>query len=168
MLKAVNGDLARASPLSGLGPRRGKRLRQEYNCPFHNAAFTSTPLAIHAGKILYRRWGNEVVDLVGLDPQGPEMRSIRGNEIAMVFQEPMTSLNPVLTIGEQITEALRLHRKVPKKEAMEMAIELMAKVGIANPIERHKEYPHRLSGGMRQRAMIAMALFLSSPFIDCR
>ncbi|NLW55051.1 MAG: ABC transporter ATP-binding protein [Firmicutes bacterium] len=158
LLKAVNGVSLELHPSQVLG------LVGESGCGKSITALSIMQLLppphwrIHAGKILYRRLGNEVVDLVGLDPQGPEMRSIRGNEIAMVFQEPMTSLNPVLTIGEQITEALRLHRKVPKKEAMEMAIELMAKVGIANPIERLKEYPHHLSGGMRQRAMIAMAL----------
>ncbi len=113
---------------------------------------------IHAGKILYRRMDKAVIDLVRLDPKGPEMRSIRGNEIAMIFQEPMTSLNPVLTIGEQITEAVCLHRKATKKEALEIAVDMIAKVGIPNPEERVKEYPHRLSGGMRQRAMIAMAL----------
>lgn len=87
-----------------------------------------------------------------------EMRQIRGNEISMIFQEPMTSLNPVFTIGEQISEAILLHKKVDKKQAMEESIEMLRKVGIPLPEQRVKEYPHQLSGGMRQRIMIAMAL----------
>lgn len=113
---------------------------------------------IHSGKILYKRDEEGVVDIAKLDPKGSVMRSIRGNEIAMIFQEPMTSLNPVFTVGEQIMEAVQLHRKVSKKEAWEIAVDMIAKVGIPNPEERAGEFPHRLSGGMRQRAMIAMAL----------
>ena len=113
---------------------------------------------IHSGKILYNRDEKGVVDIAKLDPKGSVMRSIRGNEIAMIFQEPMTSLNPVFPVGEQIMEAVQLHRKVSKKEAWEIAVDMIAKVGIPNPEERAGEFPHRLSGGMRQRAMIAMAL----------
>jgi oligopeptide/dipeptide ABC transporter ATP-binding protein len=87
-----------------------------------------------------------------------QMRSIRGNQIAMVFQEPMTSLNPVYTIGEQILEAVLLHQHVDKKQAIEIATTALRDVGIADPASRLKEYPHQLSGGMRQRVMIAMAL----------
>lgn len=87
-----------------------------------------------------------------------EMRRIRGNEIAMIFQEPMVALNPVFTIGEQIMEAILLHQDVDKKTAREMAIDMLKKVGIPEPQKRVDEYPHELSGGMRQRAMIAMAL----------
>ena len=87
-----------------------------------------------------------------------EMRTIRGNRIAMIFQEPMSSLNPVLTIGRQIEESILLHRKVGHKAAREIALEVLDRVGIAIPGKRLKEYPHQLSGGMRQRAMIAMAL----------
>jgi oligopeptide/dipeptide ABC transporter ATP-binding protein len=86
------------------------------------------------------------------------MRAIRGNDIAMIFQEPMTSLNPVFTIGDQIVEAILLHRGVNKREAREMAIQMLQAVGIPLPHQRFDEYPHQLSGGMRQRAMIAMAL----------
>jgi peptide/nickel transport system ATP-binding protein/oligopeptide transport system ATP-binding protein len=115
------------------------------------------PGKIEAGEILYHRNGN-VIDLTKLDPKGPEMRSIRGNEIAMIFQEPMTSLNPVYTIGNQIMEAIMLHQRLSKKEARNKAIEMLYAAGIPVPEQRIDEYPHQLSGGMRQRAMIAMAL----------
>lgn len=87
-----------------------------------------------------------------------DMRKIRGNDISMIFQEPMTSLNPVFTVGQQIAESIILHQKVSKKEAMQKAIEMLRKVGIPSPEKRVNEYPHQLSGGMRQRVMIAMAL----------
>jgi oligopeptide/dipeptide ABC transporter ATP-binding protein len=88
----------------------------------------------------------------------PEMREIRGGEIGMVFQEPMTSLNPVLTIGRQITETLEQHRGMAHVEAVKRAKDLLTQVGIAEPARRLKQYPHQLSGGMRQRVMIAIAL----------
>src|SRR5436309_3606901 len=95
-------------------------------------------------------------DLLGLPER--EMRAVRGAGLAMIFQEPMTSLNPVFTVGSQIAEAVRLHRPVSRREAWERAVELLAEVGIAEPARRARDYPHRLSGGMRQRVMIAMAI----------
>jgi peptide/nickel transport system ATP-binding protein len=87
-----------------------------------------------------------------------EMRRVRGNDISMIFQEPMTSLNPVMTIGRQISEAVRLHEDISKSAASDKAVEMLRLVKIPEPAQRAREYPHQLSGGMRQRAMIAMAL----------
>ena len=95
-------------------------------------------------------------DLMALDEA--EMRDVRGNEISMIFQEPMTSLNPVMTIGAQISETLRLHQDLSKQAALDKTIDMLKLVRIPEPAQRAKEYPHQLSGGMRQRAMIAMAL----------
>ena len=110
------------------------------------------------GSICFQRRSGDVVDLARIDPRGPLIRSIRGNEVAMIFQEPMTSLSPVHTVGEQIAEAVQLHQRVGGREALKQAVEMLAQVGIGNPRQRAHEYPHQLSGGMRQRAMIAMAL----------
>jgi oligopeptide/dipeptide ABC transporter ATP-binding protein len=111
----------------------------------------SQPGRVVGGEILF-----ESRDLLKLSED--EMRAIRGNDIAMIFQDPMTSLNPVFTVGEQIAEAIRLHRKVSKREAWDQAIEGMRDVAIPSPETRSKNYPHEMSGGMRQRVMIAMAL----------
>lgn len=109
------------------------------------------PGKIADGKILF-----EGRDLVKLPDE--EMRAIRGHQIAMIFQEPMTSLNPIYTVGDQIAEAIVLHLKKTKAEAAEMAVDLLRRVGIPSPERRAKEFPHQMSGGMRQRVMIAMAL----------
>jgi peptide/nickel transport system ATP-binding protein len=117
------------------------------------------PGRIEAGSILLRRDGaGAVVDLAQLDPKGREMRAIRGAEIALVFQEPMTSLSAFYTVGNQIGEVIRLHMGLDKKAAHQRAIELLTMVGIPRPERRVDEYPFQLSGGLRQRVMIAMAL----------
>ena len=98
-------------------------------------------------------------DLLSLDEEG--IRRIRGNRIAMVFQEPMTALNPVFTIGDQVAEVARVHSNVSRRAAWERAVEMLSLVGIPDPRERAKSYPHQLSGGMRQRVLIAMALVMN-------
>ena len=122
------------------------------------------PGRIVEGQILYHTpyGGNgnagQVIDLSALDGQGHEMRNIRGGEIAMVFQEPMTSLSPVHTIGNQIMESITLHRDVSDEEARELAVDMLDLVGMPLPSRTIDQYSYELSGGMRQRAMIAMAL----------
>jgi peptide/nickel transport system ATP-binding protein len=122
------------------------------------------PGKIDAGQILFHAPSqsdvnaNGVVDLARLNPTGPEIRSIRGKDIAMIFQEPMSSFSPVHTIGDQVSEAILLHQMVTKEKAREMTIELLRLVGIPSAAERVDNFPHQFSGGMRQRAMIAMAL----------
>lgn len=113
---------------------------------------------IVGGEIAFRRRNGSVVNLASIDPSGDVIREIRGNEIAMVFQEPMTSLSPVHTIGDQIGEAIQLHQGASRAVARARAAEMLAKVGFAGAEERLDQYPYQLSGGLRQRAMIAMAL----------
>ena len=120
----------------------------------------SPPGKIVDGQILLHRskGSQNTVDIAQLDPRGTDMRDIRGGEIAIVFQEPMMSLNPLFKIGHQIAEAVQVHQGVGRKEAMERALEMLTKVQISAPKQRLREYPHQLSGGMRQRVMIALAL----------
>jgi oligopeptide/dipeptide ABC transporter ATP-binding protein len=117
------------------------------------------PGRIVSGSILLRRNAEEKeLDLVQVDPKGPFMRQIRGGEIGLVFQEPMTSFSPVHTIGNQLLETIRLHSAMTKAQAREKGIEILRLVGIPNPERRIGEYAFELSGGLRQRAMIAVAL----------
>jgi peptide/nickel transport system ATP-binding protein len=130
------------------------------------------PGRIVSGEILFRVGGDAkpvperyngpaaggLVDLAKLEPHGRAIRSIRGSSISMIFQEPMTSLSPVHTVGNQIEEAILLHRTPHKQQARRIAMDMLDRVGISNPAQRLREYPHQLSGGMRQRVMIAMAL----------
>ncbi|WP_172292780.1 ABC transporter ATP-binding protein [Pseudoruegeria sp. HB172150] len=115
------------------------------------------PGRIAGGKMLFSVDGT-TTDLSALEPMGPEMRGIRGNQMAMIFQEPMTSLNPVHTIGHQIMEPIMLHQGLGKRAARTRAIEMLQAVGIPAAESRIDDYPHNLSGGMRQRVVIAMAL----------
>ncbi|MGI6707228.1 MAG: ABC transporter ATP-binding protein [Clostridia bacterium] len=119
---------------------------------------------------LYKRKGKELsepIDIVKLDPFGPEIREIRGGDIAMIFQEPMKAFSPIHTIGNQICEAILLHNTKDPKEAREIALNMLKQVGMANAEQRLDEYPHQLSGGMRQRAMIAMALSCNPTILIC-
>ena len=117
------------------------------------------PGKVVGGEILWQRQDEEAkTDLVKLEQDGSEIRAIRGSEIAMIFQEPMSSFSMVHTVGQQIMEAIQLHQEVSQAEAREIAVEMLSSVGIPDPLRRVDEYPFRLSGGMLQRAMIAMAL----------
>jgi len=150
IVKAVDGVGFKVNQGETLG------LVGESGCGKSVTAFSIMRLLDYPGKTV----GGEVI-FKGenlLKKNEDEMRKIRGKEIAMIFQEPMTALNPVLSIGFQISEALMMHFEISKKEAMKKSVELLKKVGIPMPEERINEYPHQLSGGMRQRAMIAMAM----------
>ena len=111
------------------------------------------------GEIMLQRKNSSImVDLAPMDPFGADIRAIRGAEIAMIFQEPMKALSPVHTVGNQIMEGILLHSTSDKQEAYEIALEMLTRVQMSSPRQRLEDYPHQLSGGMRQRAMIAMAL----------
>jgi oligopeptide/dipeptide ABC transporter ATP-binding protein len=150
LVRAVDGVSFHVSKGELLG------LVGESGCGKSMTALSVMRLIAPPGKIV----GGEIVfdgeDLLAASME--RMREIRGDDIAMIFQDPMTSLNPVYKVGEQIAEALRLHRKLSRKAAREAAIEAMKEVSIPDPARRADDYPHQLSGGMRQRVMIAMAL----------
>jgi oligopeptide/dipeptide ABC transporter ATP-binding protein len=156
-LKAVDGvdfDIPQKKTLGMIG---------ESGCGKSVTAFSVMRTVLPPGKIVdgaleFRRTNGEVIDLTTLDPFGRTIRSIRGKEIAMIFQEPMASLSPVHTIGAQIMEMVLLHRTKNKKEAKEIVLDMLDKVGLPNPAQRFSEYPHQMSGGMCQRCMIAQAL----------
>ncbi len=150
LVRAVNGvsfHLGRGELLGLVG---------ESGCGKSITALSIMRLIAAPGRIV----GGEIVfdetNLLNLSEE--DMRQIRGDDIAMIFQDPMTSLNPVFKVGEQIAEALRLHRKLSRKDARQAAIDAMREVAIPDPARRAHDYPHQLSGGMRQRVMIAMAL----------
>jgi oligopeptide/dipeptide ABC transporter ATP-binding protein len=156
VLKAVDGVSLAVNPQETLG------VIGESGCGKSVTALSTLRLVSPPGKLvggsILLHLDRGTIDLAQLDPSGREIRSIRGKEISMVFQEPMTSLSPVHTIGNQICEAIHLHRTNDRREAREIALDMLNRVGIANPVQCLRAYPHQLSGGMRQRAMIAMAL----------
>ena len=121
---------------------------------------------INSGQVLYRQQDGKVIDLLTLTKKDLR-RKINGQQIAMVFQDPMTSLDPTMTIGDQITEAMFLHNKMSKSDANDKAVELLKLVGINDPEKRIKNYPHQLSGGMRQRVVIAIALSCEPKILIC-
>ena len=115
-----------------------------------------TPGRVEGGSIRFRGRDGNVIDLLNLSEEG--MAAIRGRDIAMIFQDPMSSLNPVFSVGDQIAESIRIHRRATRQDARAQAIDLLRQVGITDPEQRVDDYPHQLSGGMRQRVMIAIAL----------
>lgn len=125
----------------------------------------SPPARYPQGEILFSPDGRQPINLLTQTPQ--QMRTIRGNKIAMIFQEPMTSLNPVFTCGDQVMEAIRLHRQVSKEKATQKTIELFEKVKLPNPAQLFHRYPHQLSGGQKQRVMIAMAMSCEPDLLIC-
>ncbi|MBS0662917.1 MAG: ABC transporter ATP-binding protein [Verrucomicrobia bacterium] len=116
------------------------------------------PGRIEGGRILLRSARAGEVDIGALDERDPQLFKVRGGLISMIFQEPMTALSPVHTVGSQIAEAIRLHRSATKAEARRLTVEMLGRVGIGQAEQRYEQYPHELSGGMRQRVVIAMAL----------
>ena len=116
----------------------------------------SPPGVIAAGEILFHKKDGDVVDFLKISEK--EMRQYRGNEIAMIFQEPMTSLNPVFTCGDQVMEAIMLHQSISQSEAKELTIKLFEEVQLPDPERIFRTYPHQISGGQKQRVMIAMAM----------
>ena len=159
VVRAVDGVSLSIAPEKTLG------VVGESGCGKSITAFStmrlipSPPGKIEHGQILFHKDPeSDPIDLTQLNPKGTQMRDIRGNDIAMIFQEPMTSLSPVHTVGNQIAEAIILHQNADKKEARERAIDALNKVRLPRPDRQVDAYPHELSGGMRQRAMIAMAL----------
>ncbi|MGI6173118.1 MAG: ABC transporter ATP-binding protein [Christensenellales bacterium] len=160
LLKAVDGvsfDIKKGRTLGIVGESGcGKSVTS-------NAIFRILPkyAQIEGEILLYekdRKPLDEPIDIVKLNPTGPIIRSIRGGNVSMIFQEPMKAFSPVHTVGDQIIEAILLHTEPDPAKAKQIAIEALRQVGISNPEQRYDEYPHQLSGGMRQRAMIAMAL----------
>jgi peptide/nickel transport system ATP-binding protein len=160
-LNGVNLDIPRGKVMGVVG---------ESGCGKSVTALSMMRMVVRPGRIvqgnikMYKRDQNsdgkvvEEIDITELDPNGPKIRSLRGAEMAMIFQEPMTSLNPSYTIGDQIMEAILLHQNVDQAEAEKRAVDILDSVGMANPKLVVKRYPHELSGGMRQRAMISLAL----------
>jgi oligopeptide/dipeptide ABC transporter ATP-binding protein len=162
LVKAVDGVSFDVSPAGTLG------IVGESGCGKSVTArsilrIVDRPGRIIGGEIQFRRpardgHGARTVDLAQLDPNGADIRAIRGAEIALIFQEPMSSFSPVHSVGNQIMEAIRLHQPVGRQEARAKAVEMLRRVGVSSPERRVDELAHQLSGGLRQRAMIAMAL----------
>ncbi len=161
-IRGVDFDLAQGRTLALVGESgSGKSVTMKAV-----ACLLDDNATINSGQVLYRKGAGELVDLLRLGKK--EMRrTINGQEIAMVFQDPMTSLDPTMQIGAQITEAMLLHKKISASEAKDKAVELLRLVGLTEPDKRVKNYPHQLSGGQRQRVVIAIALSCEPRILIC-
>lgn len=153
-VRGVSFDLPRGKTLALVGESGSGKSVTSYSI----LRLIQKPGEIVGGQILFHPKEGPVVDIAQLSPKSDELYRIRGGKISMIFQEPMTALSPVHTIEDQITEAILLHRNVTKKQAIELAAEMLEKVGITQVRQRLKQYPFEFSGGMRQRVVIAMAL----------
>ena len=152
-VRGVDFEIKKGETLGLVGESGcGKSLTSKAILGINDKKCTST------GEIFFRDETDKVVDLLKLNPRGKEIRAIRGKQISMIFQEPMVAFSPMYTIGNQINEATLLHITKDKKKAKEISLDVMKKVGIANAEKRYDQYPHEFSGGMLQRALIAMAL----------
>jgi peptide/nickel transport system ATP-binding protein len=161
--RIVSGDIyfrpARQTRRGAGGSRSAETISTGKGNGAHAAEATDTPGSTSTGTSTASSAGSAgTIELTALDPMGAAIRDIRGQEISMIFQEPMTSLNPVYTVGNQIQEAVLLHQTSDRDEAARRAVDILRRVGMPNPDRIARSYPHQLSGGMRQRAMIAMAL----------
>ncbi len=153
-VRGVSFDLPRGKTLALVGESGSGKSVTSYSI----LRLIQKPGRIVGGQILFRPKNHKTIDIVQLSEKGDDLYKVRGGKISMIFQEPMTALSPVHTIGDQVTEAVLLHRNVDRKESVEIAADMMARVGITDVRRRLKQYPFEFSGGMRQRVVIAMAL----------
>lgn len=161
-IRGVNFDLPRGKTVALVGESgSGKSVTMKAV-----AGLLDDNAVINSGQILYRRSGDKVINLLSLTKKNLR-HEINGRQIAMVFQDPMTSLDPTMTIGNQITEVMRLNQKISASDANDKAVELLKVVGLTQPEKRVKNYPHQLSGGQRQRVVIAIALSCEPKILIC-
>lgn len=153
-VRGVSFDLPRGKTLALVGESGSGKSVTSYSI----LRLIQKPGEITGGQINFHPKQGRVTDIVQLSAKGEELYKIRGGKISMIFQEPMTALSPVHTVGDQVTEAILLHRNVDKKQAYEIAADMLMRVGITQVQQRLKQYPFEFSGGMRQRVVIAMAL----------
>lgn len=153
-VRGVSFDLPRGKTLALVGESGSGKSVTSYSI----LRLIQKPGKIVAGQINFHPKNGKITDIAQLSEKGEDLYKIRGGKISMIFQEPMTALSPVHTVGDQVTEAILLHRNVDKKQAYEIAADMLARVGITDVQHRLKQYPFEFSGGMRQRVVIAMAL----------
>jgi ABC-type dipeptide/oligopeptide/nickel transport system ATPase component len=160
-VRGVSFDLPRGKTLALVGESGSGKSVTSYSI----LRLIQPPGRIVGGQIVLHPAGHKSIDIAALGPKDEQLFKIRGGKISMIFQEPMTALSPVHTVGDQITEAILLHRNVDKKQATEIAADMLARVGITDVQRRLKQYPFEFSGGMRQRVVIAMALVMKPALV---